>query len=212
MKKIFLSLIITTIVTLLSCGEGKEKISEKTGETCFYTFDKNAVTTVRWTAFKTSDKIGVGGEFTRVNVIAGDRSTKITDVLKTIKFNIPTSTTYTGNEVRDEKIIDSFFGTMNQTDLIIGQATNAEGNNESGTCSFYLTINNIEKEVVLNYALEDNVIKLTGEIDITNWNGTEALAALNEVCSAEHKGDGDESITWPTVELSIESVLKKDCH
>jgi len=216
MKKLFLPFTLVAASILSSCGgeQQEQAISkeESTEQTCFYSFNENNETTVKWTAFKTNEKIGVGGQFNEVYIMGGERSTKIEDVLKTIKFNIKTASTNTGNEERDQKIINSFFGTMITSDIILGQIKSAEGDNNTGNCVAFLTLNNVEKEVVLSYVLEDNIIKLTGEIDINNWDGQAALTALNEVCSDLHKGEDGESITWPNVELNIQSALKKDCH
>jgi len=167
---------------------------------------------VKWTAFKTSAKKGVGGKFTSVNVTGGDKSTKIVDVLKTVKFNINTSSTNTGDEGRDAKIVKHFFGTMDATDLIVGQVKSAEGTNEAGTCIMFLTLNGTEKEVTLDYKVVDATITLTGGINVNDWNGSDALAALNEVCKDLHKGEDGKSVTWPDVDLMIETTLKKDCH
>ena len=218
MKKIFLPIAVFAAFTITSCGGDKttdataEVITENKEEICFYSYDETAGAQVRWTAFKTSDKAPVGGQFDQVNVTATERSTKITDVLESVKFNIPTSSTNTANEDRDEKLITSFFGAMNSTDLILGQVKSVEGDNKAGTCTFYLTLNNIEKETVLNYSVEDATIKLTGEIDMLDFDAEAAVASLNEVCKALHTGADGVTKTWSTVELAIETTLKKECH
>ncbi|MGB0888130.1 MAG: YceI family protein [Vicingaceae bacterium] len=217
-KNFFLPLAVCSAIIISSCGNDKktdvtnEKVTETKEEICFYSYDETAGTQVRWTAFKTSDKVAVGGQFDQVNVTAGDKSTKITDILNTIKFNIPTSSTNTANPDRDDKIIASFFGAMNATDLILGQVKVAEGDNTSGTCTFYLTLNNVEKEVTLNYTVTDATIKLTGEIDMVNFGAEAAVASLNKVCGALHTGADGVTKTWSTVELAIETTLKKACH
>lgn len=218
MKKILLSLSVISTIVLSSCGgETKESTTESTEtvapeETCFYSYNETNGAKVHWTAFKTTEKKPVGGQFSQVNVSAVEKSTKITDVLNTIKFNIPTNSTNTANEERDAKIITSFFGAMNSTDLIIGHVKNAEGDNNSGTCTFYLTLNNVEKEVVLNYTLEDATVKLTGEIDLLDFSAEDAVASLNKVCEDLHKGEDGISKTWSVVELNIETTLNKVCH
>ena len=218
MKKILLPLAVITAFTITSCGGGEnteaseENLTENPEATCFYSYNESAGAQVRWTAFKTTAKKGVGGQFDQVNVTVGEKSTKITDVLETIKFNIPTSSTNTSDEGRDAKIVKSFFGEMDQTDIILGQVKSVEGDNTAGTCTFYLTINNIEKEAVLNYTVEDATVKLTGEIDVVNWSAEAAVASLNEVCGALHTGEDGVSKTWSVVELAIETTLTKECH
>ena len=215
MKKTFLSLMVISSAIFYSCTSGEKKNEETTTNSepiCFYEFDKTASTTVKWTAFKTTAKVGVGGAFDQVNVTVGEKSTKITEVLQTIKFTIPTSSTNTGNPDRDAKIVESFFGTMEGTNLIIGQVKLAEGDNVAGKCTVYLTINNIEGEVTLNYTVTDNVVALNGEIDLLNWSGDAAIAALNKVCEDLHKGEDGVTKLWSVVELNIESTLKKECN
>ena len=216
MKKIFLPLAVFAAFTITSCG-GEEKTKEdttavSTEEICFYSYDESAGAQVRWTAFKTTAKKPVGGQFDEVNVTVGDKSTKITDVLQTIKFNIKTSSINSANEDRDAKLVASFFGAMSETDLIVGQVKSVEGDNEAGSCVFYLTLNNVEKEVTLNYTVTDATIMLKGEIDLLDFSAEGAVSSLNEVCGDLHKGEDGVSKTWSTVELEIETALKKVCH
>ena len=218
MKKLFLPIAIITTLSIASCGgdsrtDSTDKTtSNSTEQTCFYSYDANAGAQVKWTAFKTTKKVPVAGQFNEVNVTGGEKSTKITDVLETIMFNIPTSSTNTTNPKRDAKIINSFFGSMDATDIIFGKVKSAQGDNTSGTCTFYITLNNIEKEVIFNYKLTDATIKLTGEINLLDFSGEDAIESLNKVCLEKHTGEDGVSKTWPNVEIEIETTLKKACH
>jgi polyisoprenoid-binding protein YceI len=219
MKKILIPVAIITSAFFSSCGgenheaNATEQLeSGNKEEICFYEYDKESTATVKWTAFKTSDKVAVGGTFNSVLIKAGEKSTKLTEVLQTITFTIPTKSTNTTNPDRDSKIINSFFGKMLNTDLILGHAKSVEGDNESGSMTFYLTLNDLEKEVTLAYTVIDATVKLTGEIDINNWNAETALKELNKVCEDLHKGADGVSVTWPNVELEIEAKLSKRCH
>jgi polyisoprenoid-binding protein YceI len=217
MKKYILPIAVFAAFSLSSCGGEQTEdtttdvVDTPTEETCFYTY-KEGSAEVRWTAFKTTDKVGVGGQFNQVNVLAGEKSTKITDVLETIKFNIPTSTVNTADQGRDEKLVEFFFGAMNATDIILGQVKSASGDNEAGTCTFYLTINNVEKEVTLDYKVDDDSINLTGEIDLANFGAEGAVESINKACEALHTGADGVSKTWPNVELNIDAKFNKKCH
>ena len=129
-----------------------------------------------------------------------------------LKFNIPTSSTNSANPERDAKIVNSFFGSMDLTDLIIGHVKNAEGDNKSGFCVFYLSLNNVEREVKFTYTIEDALIQLNGKIDLFAFQGESAIGALNAVCEDLHKGEDGVSKTWPEVEVTIETTLNKKCH
>jgi len=215
MKKIIFPTVIITSLFLTSCGENnkdKNDTAINSEPICSYEYTKASSATVNWTAFKTTAKVGVGGTFNQVMVKGGEKSTKITDVLSNITFTIVTGSIFSKNEERDPKIVNSFFGAMEATDLIIGHTKSVEGNNESGTCTFYLTLNNIEKEVTLDYKVNDNKVSLTGEIDLANWNGDDAIASLNKVCEDLHKGEDGVSKLWSIVELTIEANLDKNCN
>ena len=216
MKKILIHVAILTSSLFIACGgEDDSKASQQDQnqeQVCFYEYDEESSATVKWTAFKTSDKVAVGGTFNTVLVKAGEKSTKLTEVLQKVTFTIPTESTNTASVDRDAKIVESFFGSMSNTDLILGHVKSVEGDNESGNCTFYLMLNEIEKEVVLAYTVTDNVVKLTGGIDINNWNAENAVKELNKVCEDLHKGADGVSVTWPDVELEIEATLSKRCH
>lgn len=213
MKKIFFPIAIITTVFITSCGNNNaSKTEETTGNTCFYEYEDTNTVSLKWTAFKTSEKVGVSGTFNSIFVTGGEKSTKLPEVLQEIKFSIQTNSTNTTNPDRDSKIVNSFFGAMLNTDLIIGQVKNVDGNNESGKCSFLITLNDIEKEVVFDYTVNENVVKLTGELDLNQFDGKTAIDSLNKVCEDLHKGADGVSVLWPNVVIEIEVALSKRCH
>lgn len=213
MKKIFFPIAIITTVFITSCGNNNaSKTEETTGNTCFYEFEDTNTVSLKWTAFKTSEKVGVSGTFNSIFVTGGEKSTKLPEILQEIKFSIQTNSTNTTNPDRDSKIVNSFFGAMLNTDLIIGQVKNVDGNNESGKCSFLITLNDIEKEVVFDYTVNENVVKLTGELDLNQFDGKTAIESLNKVCEDLHKGADGVSVLWPNVGIEIEVALSKRCH
>lgn len=213
MKKIFFPIAIITTVFITSCGNNNaSKTEEATGNTCFYEYEDTNTVSLKWTAYKTSEKLGVSGTFNSIFVTGGEKSTKLPEVLQEIKFSIQTNSTNTTNPDRDSKIVNSFFGAMLNTDLIIGQVKNVDGNNESGKCSFLITLNDIEKEVVFDYTVNENVVKLTGELDLNQFDGKTAIESLNKVCEDLHKGADGVSVLWPNVGIEIEVALSKRCH
>lgn len=210
MNKYFLAILLSTSIVIFSCNS--DKSSETDNIACFYEFDKSSTVNLKWTAYKTSEKVAVGGTFNDVLVKAGEKSTKLTEVLNTIAFTILTNSTNTTNPDRDQKIVSSFFGAMTGTDIIMGQVSKVEGDNEKGTCSFFVTMNGIEKEVILTYTVTENIVKMVGELDLNNWNGNDAIASLNKVCEDLHKGADGVSVLWPNIGIEIEAALSKRCH
>jgi len=217
MKKTFLtSMTAAAVLILTACGGGEEKGTEDNilvpeEQTCFYSYAPGSAA-VNWTAFKTTEKMAVGGQFNTVNAKSETRSTKITEALEGTVFNIPVASTFTDNKDRDAKLVEFFFGAMEGTDIILGQVKVATGDNEKGTCTFYLTMNNVEREVTLDYVVEDTQITMTGEIDLVDWKAEAAVESINKACEDLHKGGDGVSKTWSVVELSISAAFNKECH
>ena len=215
MKKIQYTFVLMATTILFACNSNTETadandehataVEEKA---CTYTISDAKVA---WTAYKTSEKIGVGGAFDEVEVKGGTANSSLKAVLESISFKINTGSTNTNNEARDTKIVNSFFGAMTNTEFITGEVLEVNGDDNAGKCTFSLKLNDMDKELVLDYTIAENVIKMTGTMDVTTWNGTDALASLNTVCSEKHKGNGDKSISWPDVDLSLEATLTKNC-
>ena len=108
--------------------------------------------------------------------------------------------------------MDSFFGSMSETDMISGKITSMKGNNEIGTALVSLKMNAIFYDQEVEYKIEGDQLTLMGTIDVGNWSGNDAIAALNKVCDDLHKGEDGVSKLWPTVDISIAAMLDKDCN
>ena len=105
MNNYFLTILIASTIVISSCGG--EKPTENTATTCFYEYEKSNTISLKWTAYKTSEKIAVEGTFNNVLVTGGEKSTKLPEVLNAIKFTILTNSTNTTKPERDEKIVNS---------------------------------------------------------------------------------------------------------
>ncbi|MCC7332170.1 MAG: YceI family protein [Flavobacteriales bacterium] len=211
-----IQLIATSLIAsmaLLSCaGDTAQKTDEATTNTCFYEYENSNAVSFKWTAYKTSEKVAVSGTFNSIVITGGEKSTKLPEVLQAIKFSIPVESTNTTNPDRDSKIVNSFFGAMLNTDLIVGQASTVNGDNEKGDCSFLVNLNGIEKEVKMNYTVSDSLVKLVGDMNLENWDGKTAMDSLNKVCGELHKGKDGVSVLWPDVKIEIEVAITKRCH
>lgn len=212
MKKILLTFTVLSFFVFPSCNGNQTAENNSVTETCSFALDQDSRAQVRWTAFKTSEKLPVGGQFTEVKVMGGDHGTTIDEVLKTLSFSISTASTNTTNPDRDTKIIKSFFGAMDATDLIKGKAKSAIGNNEKGNCIFLLTLNNVEREVNMTYTVEGDKVMLSGEIDVNDFGAEKAVSSLNEVCKDLHTGADGVSKTWSIVGVNVDLFLKKTCE
>lgn len=212
-------ILFASALALAACGseggnegsktEKKEiKLAE---EVCNYSYNAESVT-ASWTAFKFTEKAGVGGKFDSVIVSTSGSVDSPEKMLGELKFEIPISSTNTNNPDRDMKIIEYFFGTLSNTEMISGNIVSAKGNNEEGTAMVNLSMNDKTFQQEVNYKIEGAQVSLMGTIDVGNWNGNDAIAALNKVCDDLHKGEDGISKLWPTVDISIVALLDKSCN
>ena len=134
-------------VGLNACGN--EEKHDKTVNTeevaiekaCTYNLDATSVK-VNWTAFKLTEKKGVGGTFDNVIISGISESESVLGAVTNATFEIQTATVNSDNPPRDLKIANSFFGTMENTELITGKIISLE---ENGTGMVLLKLNNVVK-------------------------------------------------------------------
>lgn len=216
MKKIIYVLPLFAAALLSSCnGETNEGTAEETyqeaeqpvAKTITYSINPSTIA-VKWTAFKLAEKVGVNGEFKQFTIEGTtDHAASIPEMVQGAEISLQVASTQTGDEARDAKIINSFFGTMENTSNIVAKIISIEGEN-SGTAKVSIAMNNntLEKELEWQYKADIKTFLIKGSLNVPDWNGQAALDALNKVCEEKHKGEGDKAITWPDVEV-VASVI-----
>jgi hypothetical protein len=196
------------LISLSSCFSTSTN-TEKESEASKYTFDSEQKADLKWTAFKTTDKLPVSGTFNEVKLTGSKEAESLEDLMATISFSIPISSTSSTNPERDAKIVNSFFGAMENTSEITGDIKKLNGNDKKGTCIVLLTFNNIEKEQELSYTYDGQKISLSGELNLIRFGGEKAIRSLNEVCKLLHAGPDGISKTWSTVDLVVDLEINK---
>lgn len=209
MKKI---ISITSIIALglifNACkGEAETDVQPAEGneKSCFYSYNEGT-TNFEWTAFKTSDKVGVKGGFNEITV----KSESFEDpkkVLESITFSMKTSSVETNDESRNGKVAKFFFGTIN-TETIDGRVKSI-GDNGKATIS--VKMNGIEVDIEGDYTLNGGDFAFTSTVDVSSWNALSGITALNKECNDLHKGKDGVSKLWSEVALSFTTSLSSDC-
>lgn len=207
MKKLNILLLCLSLSIVACKNDKKETKTPEAEATAAEVFvAKPEATSVKWTAYKTTEKVGVGGEFTTVNFEEKSGATP-EEALNGLKFSIPVSSLFTNDatNTRDAKIKTSFFGSMLDTELLTGTIAYTSGN-----CVANLTMNGVTHELPLEINIEDERrVTLKGVMNLANWNALDALAALNKVCFDLHKGADGVSKTWEDVAIQVETYLRK---
>ena len=196
MKKIAVFAFAVALLTT-SCKkeEKNEVIVEPTPEVSGLKIITDS-TKVNWTAFKTTEKIAVGGSFKSIELKDTKTGETPEEVLEGAAFSIPVSSLYTNNPDRDSKLLKFFFGTLKNTELLAGTL-----NFRDNKCYMTLTMNDVTKQIVTEYTFENKVFTLNATLNLVEFGGEKAVAAINEACLELHKGKDGVSKTWELVDI-----------
>ncbi|CAM4403729.1 hypothetical protein [Zobellia nedashkovskayae] len=212
MKKIKLIALGLLLVGAFSCKDAKKENTEQSTEaqaaTEMYSLVQDS-TKVSFTAYKTTDKLPVGGQFKKINITKAGEGNTALEALNGTEFSIPVSSLFTNDATgtRDPKILEFFFGVMDNTELISGVFKVAEDN----SCSIDVTLNGKTENIALTHkAVSDNALTFDGVMELENWDALDAVASINKACEALHTGKDGVSKTWSDVAVHAEVLLQKN--
>ncbi|GAB5538302.1 MAG: YceI family protein [Salibacteraceae bacterium] len=209
-------ILLAATAIFASCGQSssEEKSAAKaspeqevTEKVCTYSYDHSASEFV-WTAYKYNQKTGVKGTFDVISVSGLDGTGSVTDVFSEGEITIATGSVNSGDPTRDPKIVEHFFGQLENGETMNIKVSEVTDN----TMTFDITMNGQTKMITSNYTLEGNELEARAEIDVNTWGAQNGIDMLNEVCEDLHKGADGESVLWPDVSLLITTTLIENCN
>lgn len=207
-KSIFKVLGLSVVLLMSACkseGTHTEVDDVPAEQNCTYVYNEGA-TTLEWTAYKTTGKIGVSGGFNDIQV-SSETGSSPEELLESISFIIETSSVETNNEERNAKVANHFFNTIN-TAQITGEIKSVS----EGQTVMSITMNGITLDIEGESSLNEGQYTFESDIDVQKWNGLPGIEALNEVCKDLHTGEDGVSKLWSEVHLSFSTRIKEDCH
>jgi hypothetical protein len=207
MKRIFIFsfLVVAIVLNFSACKSETKKAETKTESkkaTAAFSV-ANAKNDIKFFAYKTTEKVAVGGEFKKVDVISGGEGNSVKEAINNTEFSIPVSSLFTKDTSRDFKVKKFFFGIMDNTKLLSGKLMITDDVN--GTAE--IKMNGVSQNVPFTYTIVDKTFNMKATMDINNWNASAALASLNKACLDLHKGADGVSKTWSEVALDITSTF-----
>jgi len=206
MKNTLVFAIFTALVfgMLSSCTpKNNTETSEEKSQEKIYSLNTDSIA-LQWTAYKTTQRIGVSGSFDSISINSEKTSGTIIELLTNTKIKISTASVNSNNEIRDPKIVAFFFGKFSVPNEIL--ATVDSANPEKAYIS--INMNGVTKPVEANYTVKDNVLEIIANINTPDWNADAGLAALNNECEDLHKGEDGISKLWPEVSIVISCPLE----
>ena len=211
MNKIHFFLASVLLWFTVSCGsqssEKKSSDTTPTEEKCTYSLKTDELR-VAWKAYKFTEKVGVNGRFDSISTKLTNESADSPDkLLEGLTLIIKTNGLNSDNEDRDNKIKTQFFGNIKGEEMVgsIKKITDEK-------IVIALTINEIEKEVSLDYEITDTEITANGQINVNDWEGQAGITALNKVCEELHQGTDGKSVLHPDVKMSVSVPILKNCN
>lgn len=205
-RVIVLSLLLVVSFNFSSCKSEKpadksEKSTVEVKENKAMFSLEEADNEINFIAYKTTDKVPVGGQFKKVDITQGGEGNSIKEAIHNAEFSIPVSSLFTKDASRDYKIKKFFFGFMNNTKLLSGKLVLE--NDSIGYAD--IKMNGITDKVPFLYRIKANTFSMNATMDVANWNALEAINSINTVCKELHKGADGVSKTWSEVALNIKS-------
>lgn len=201
--------IVALSLQLTSCkSEAKKEESKKpettTVEKAAPYAIKNAMNSINFTAYKTTDKVPVKGTFKSIEVISGGEGNSVKEAINGAEFSIPISSIETKDNSRNFKIRKFFFGVMANTVSLTGKLSIE--NDSIGVAEF--TMNDVTEKLPFTYTIKDKTFSMSTTMDIDKWNTKSAIDSLNAICKDLHKGDDGVSKTWSEVAIDVTSIFK----
>ncbi|MFK8059016.1 MAG: YceI family protein [Polaribacter sp.] len=209
MKKVaILSFLVAIVFNFSACKSekktdySKEQKTEVKKSTAAFSL-KSAKNEINFTAYKTTQKVPVGGQFNKVDINKGGEGNTIKEAINNTEFSIPVSSIFTKDTSRDYKIKKFFFGVMSNTKLLSGKLVLE--NDSIGYAN--LKMNGVTEKVPFVYTINGRTFSMNATMDVSNWDAVKALNSLNTVCKELHKGADGVSKTWSDVALNIKSTF-----
>lgn len=155
---------------------------------------------VKWTSFKTLEKIGVSGTFKKVQLSSKENSSSLKEALESAKVKINISDIDANAAIKTNNIL-KYFVTNLETKNIDAKIKNVY--DKSLEIELYL---NGKKQIIpMSFTNKNNTIMAKGVIDALDFNLSPALKILNtEVAGHLNKG-------WYDIPIYFNLAYLKEC-
>lgn len=204
-KLVLICLAAVMSFAMVSCGssstENKNAKQSAQVDGDFTIYPERA--SLRWTAFKFTERVGVSGTFSDVTTTDAKKGTSVPACLEKMNFKVNTSSIDSNSEERDGKVQKFFFGTMKGGDSIEGQFGTFNGDGNSGIYQVNLVLNKYRNAVDFEYTVDDKEIVLKGKINLADFDAQKSVDSINKKCEVLHKGSDGISKLWPDVDVEV---------
>lgn len=174
-------------------------------DTCIHSI-KEGTEKLTWTGFKYSTKAPVNGTFKKITFTQNKNSESMEELLKSITFEIDTTSVDSGNAVRDVTLKKSIFAFLKTPDRITGKVVSAT------PLDLGLEIMiNAKTPMQMSLDTKDGKIIATGTLNLFEHDLKKSYAALHLACKGLHTGEDGEPKTWSSAGIRIEADYEVKC-
>ena len=209
------SLTILIFILFISCGRNNNKEVEQEKiktELDSYQFDIEN-TKVIWNGYKTNDKIKVAGYF---NEFSCDRENQefssIEDLVTGLKFSVKSSSSLSGDPIRDKNLQDHFFKYLTDGFVINGTLIQVVGDSIDVTFDVFGQTKQIRlaflDNIIPGCPYFDHMVEIKGSINLeSQFDALKAYNAISNQCYDLHKGGDGISKTWKQVDIHVKVLV-----
>jgi len=178
----------------------------------FYQFDVEN-TKVIWNGYKTNDKIKVVGYFDEFSCDREDQEfSSIQDLVTGLKFSIQSSSSSSGDPIRDKNLKDHFFKYL--TDDFVINGTLGSPINDSIDVIFDVFGQTKQIRLAFLYHIIpscpyfDHIVEIKGSINLeSQFDALKAFNTISNKCYDLHKGADGISKTWKQVDVHVKALV-----
>jgi len=164
---------------------------------------KEGLPKIKWTAYKFTDKIGVSGSFNRITHQTFKKRGTVRQLLEDASFTIETKSINSNLELRDERIYNYFFKTID-ADTISGKFI--EVSDTKGEIN--INMSGKSRSIPFTYTSYMDTVRISITLDLMYWNALPGIEALNKVCNEVHIGADGISMLWTDVNVEVEIAIQ----
>lgn len=207
-----------------ACGGGSEPKNDEPApaaeaeadapkaEKCSFSYNATDAI-INWTAYKHNAKIGVTGKFDTFVIDGPKEAASLAELIQGASFTIDANSVNSGDPVRDPKLVEFFFGKMEDAGNLAGKFSDVTGTNEKGSGQVTIMMNGTSHSGKMNYAVEDGELKVRTKLDmVADFNGEGPFESIGEACAEKHTGSDGERKFWPDVDVTVIVPFAKTCE
>lgn len=166
---------------------------------------------IGWTAFKTSERVAVNGEFKKFEIEVKKKSHSLSELFENTEAEILSRQVDTGNPDRDKTLFDHFFSKILNKSKIKGHFTKVSLHGNQGDLELKLSLNGVTRTVPMKLTVNESNISAVGEFDLMKFALGKAYNSLHKACEKLHTGKDGLSKTWKTAQIRLSGVIHQKC-